>query len=65
MLIKINKELKHLGKLKKDINKLVTLGCLTPSPISKKGVISGEQVISFNTLQSPTWKKMQAEMVTV
>ena len=53
MPIEINKELKHLGKLKKDINKLVTLGCLTPSPILKKNIILGEQVIGFNTLQSP------------
>ena len=54
MPIKINKELKHLGKLKEDINKLVTLSCLTPSLILKKSVVSGEQVIGFNTLQSPT-----------
>ena len=52
MPIEINKELKHLGKLKKDINKLVILNCLTPSPISEKGVILKEQVIGFNTLQS-------------
>ena len=65
MLIKINKELKHLGKLKKDINKLIVLGCPTPSPISEKGIVLKEQVISFNTLQSPIWKKMQAEIVII
>ena len=53
MPIKINKELKHLGKLKEDINKLIILGCLTPSPILKKGIVLGEQVIGFNALQSP------------
>ena len=53
MPIEINKKLKYLGKLKEDINKLIILGCLTPSPILKKGIILGEQVISFNTLQSP------------
>ena len=58
MPIEINKKLKHLGKLKKDINKLVVLGYLTPSPILKKNIVLGEQVISFNTLQSPIWKKM-------
>ena len=42
MPIKINKELKHLGKLKEDINKLVTLSCLTPLPILKKDIILGE-----------------------
>ena len=42
MPIKINKELKHLGKLKEDINKLVILGCLTPSLILKKSVILKE-----------------------
>ena len=42
MPIKINKELKHLGKLKEDINKLVVLGCLMPSLILKKGVILGK-----------------------
>ena len=65
MPIEINKELKHLGKLQEDINKLVILGCLTPSPILKKCVILKEQVIGFNALQSPIWKKMQAEMVTI
>ena len=53
MPIEINKELKHLGKLQEDINKLVVLGCLTPSLILKKSVVLGEQVIGFNTLQSP------------
>ena len=52
MPIEINKELKHLGKLREDINKLVALGCPTPLPISKKSIVLGEQVISFNTLQS-------------
>ena len=52
MPIEINKELKHLGKLREDINKLITLSCPTPSPILKKGVILGEQVIGFSTLQS-------------
>ena len=42
MPIEINKELKHLGKLGENINKLIALGCLTPSPILKKGVVSGE-----------------------
>ena len=42
MPIEINKELKHLGKLKEDINKLVTLHYPTPSPILKKGVVLGE-----------------------
>ena len=65
MPIKINKKLKHLGKLKEDINKLIILGCLTPSPILKKGIVLGEQVIGFNTLQSPIWKKMQVKMVTI
>ena len=65
MPIKINKELKYLGKLREDINKLIALGCPTPSPISKKGIVLREQVINFNTLQSPIWKKMQAEMVIV
>ena len=50
MPIKINKELKHLGKLKEDINKLIILDCLTPLPILKKSIILGEQVIGFNTL---------------
>ena len=36
MPIKINKELKYLGKLEEDINKLIILHYLTPSPISKK-----------------------------
>ena len=54
MPIKINKELKHLGKLKENINKLVALDCLTPSLILKKIIILGEQVIDFNALQSPT-----------
>ena len=53
MPIEINKELKHLEKLKKDINKLVVLGCPTPSPILKKNIVLGEQVIGFNALQSP------------
>ena len=65
MPIEINKKLKHLEKLKKDINKLVILGCLTPSPILKKSIILGEQVIGFNTLQSFIWKKMQAEIVII
>ena len=39
MPIEINKELKHLGKLKEDINKLVTLNCPTPSLILKKSVV--------------------------
>ena len=42
MPIEINKELKHLGKLKEDINKLVVLGCPTPSLILKKGVVLEE-----------------------
>ena len=54
MPIEINKELKHLGKLREDINKLVALGCPTLSLILEKSIISGEQVIGFNTLQSPT-----------
>ena len=37
MPIKINKKLKHLGKLRENINELVTLGCPTPLPILKKG----------------------------
>ena len=53
MPIEINKELKHLGKLKEDINKLVALGYLTPLLILKKSIILGEQVIGFNALQSP------------
>ena len=53
MPIKINKKFKHLKKLKTDINKLIILNCLTPSLILKKSVILGEQVIGFNTLQSP------------
>ena len=53
MPIEINKKLKYLGKLREDINKLITLNCPTPSLISKKSVILEEQVISFNTLQSP------------
>ena len=65
MPIEINKELKHLGKLIENINKLVILGCLTPSPILKKSIVLGEQVIGFNTLQSSIWKKMQTEMVTI
>jgi hypothetical protein len=52
MPIKINKELKHLGKLKEDTNKLVALHCLTPSPISEKAVVLREQTINFSTLQS-------------
>ena len=42
MPIEINKELKHLGKLREDINKLIILGCLTPSLISEKGIILKE-----------------------
>ena len=53
MPIEINKKLKHLGKLKEDINKLIILGCPTPLPILKKSIVLGEQVIGFNTLQSP------------
>jgi hypothetical protein len=49
MPIKINKELKYLKKLKKDINKLVILHCPTPLPILKKAVILEEQVINFST----------------
>ena len=37
----------------KSINKLIALGCPTPSPISEKSVISEEQAIGFNALQSP------------
>ena len=51
--MEINKELKHLGKLKEDINKLIVLGCLTPLLILKKSVVLREQAISFNALQSP------------
>ena len=40
--IEINKELKHLEKLREDINKLVILDCLTPSPIFKKNIILEE-----------------------
>ena len=50
MPIEINKELKHLGKLREDINELVILGYLTPSPILKKGIVLREQVIGFNAL---------------
>jgi hypothetical protein len=42
MPIKINKELKYLGKLKEDTNKLVILYCLMPLPILKKAIILGE-----------------------
>jgi hypothetical protein len=42
MPIEINKELKHLRKLKKNINKLLALHYLTPSLILKKAIISGE-----------------------
>ena len=42
MPIKINKKLKHLGKLKENINKLIALNYLTPSLISKKSIILGE-----------------------
>ena len=42
MPIEINKELKHLGKLKEDINKLIILNCPTPLPILKKGTVLGE-----------------------
>ena len=42
MPIEINKKLKHLEKLGENINKLVVLGCLTPSLISKKGIVLGE-----------------------
>ena len=42
MPIEINKELKHLGKLKEDINKLVILDYPTPSPISEKSTILEE-----------------------
>ena len=52
MPIEINKELKHLGKLKEDINELIALGCPTPSLISEKGIILKKQVIGFNALQS-------------
>jgi hypothetical protein len=58
MPIKINKELKYLGKLKEDTNKLVILYCPMPLPISDKAVILGEQVINFSALQSPIWKKI-------
>ena len=42
MPIEINKELKHLGKLKEDINKLIALYCPTPSLILEKGVVLKE-----------------------
>jgi hypothetical protein len=42
MPIEIDKELKYLGKLKEDINKLIALYCLTPSPILEKAIISEE-----------------------
>jgi hypothetical protein len=42
MPIKINKELKYLGKLKEDTNKLIILYYLTPSLISEKAIISKE-----------------------
>jgi hypothetical protein len=50
MPIKINKELKHLRKLKENINKLVILCCLIPLPILEKAIILKEQPIDFNTL---------------
>jgi hypothetical protein len=42
MPIEINKELKHLEKLKEDINELVVLYCLTPLLILEKAIISKE-----------------------
>jgi hypothetical protein len=50
MPIKINKELKHLGKLKEDTNELIVLYCLTPLLISKKAIILKEQAIDFSAL---------------
>ena len=46
-------------------NKPVVLSRPTPSPISKKGTVLGEQVINSSILQSSAWKEMQAKIDTI
>jgi hypothetical protein len=48
-----------------DTDKLAVLHRPTPSPISERGAASREQAIDSSILQSPSWKKMQAEMRAV
>jgi hypothetical protein len=48
-----------------DTDKPAALHRPTPSPISERGAASGEQAIDSSILQSPLWKKMQAEMHAV